>query len=699
MHPRRRPIRPHLLFVLLLGGPVVLGFASRAPGQYATMSKEELERIRRFSAEVRQHRAEEARKWGEVRARSICLANAEREQGLLVRAHEDFRRQADGAARALFLTPHTLATGVRALAANRVDALVVRANEFHWDRQELSARLAEAFPADAPQVVQRPWYRIGMMVIVNARNPVRTLALEQVEKLFRGEPQDWSALGGARWPVQRYGTAAGMPSEFIFSTKVLKGRRVLFEEEKSPEAQNLGEDERMELMAGLESRHTGHGPFPRYLRNDQVIAAVGGSTGAIGYCVLPGPLVKLTDVRPLYVRFPQARGPASSQPGNAAPGPPVAPTAENVLSGRYELYEDVGFLVHPEACDEAKRFIRYACSPAAAGIFRGTSLIPHAARELMLVERRLAALRAGEGVPISAVGTAEAQKLVPELGLEYVKAKALVQVRYYGVADDLSAVGYFVATGEKRRDLLVLAQPPGRDAMAAHGAKWRALGPQVRTLGGRAVAIVAHSMNDVSKLTTDQLRQVFAGRIMDWNDAMPPADRDAHDGLSPEPRNRNILRYGLGLPHPAAELFYRKVLTSAHEAGLIERKKDTAGVLAAVAINLNGVGFVDCAELPADVGKMGVKVLAVASGGGAAVRPSRATILDGSYPLSERLLLYVPPKAGAAAQELLTFIFAGHAEAGFRKHGFLGPPRAVSSRPAGPPAEHLPTDDRDMSDR
>ena len=698
MRPRRRAILPRLLLVLL-AGPIVLGFARRAAGQYAAMSKQELERIRRFNAEVRQHRAEEDRKWAEVRARSICLANAEREQGLLAKAHEGFRRQADEAARGLFLTPHTLVTGVKALAANRVDALVVRANEFHWDRQELSARLAEAFPADAPQIVKRPWYRIGMMILVNARNPVRTLTLEQVEKLFRGETQDWSALGGPRWPVQRYGTAVGTPSEFIFSTKLLKGRRVTFEEEKSPEAEKLSEDDRMELLASLESRHPGHGAFPRYLRNDQVIAAVGGGAGAIGYCVIPGPPVKLTDVRPLYIRFPEAGKPASSQPGSAAPGPPVAPTAENVLSGRYDLYEDVSFLVHPEACDEAKRFIQHACSPAAAGLFRGTSLIPHAARDLVLMERRLAALRAGEGVPIPAVGTAEAEKLVPELGLQYVKAKALVQVRYYGVADDLSAVGYFVATGEKRRDLLVLAQPPGRDAMASHGAKWRALRPQVRVLGARAVAIVAHSMNEVNKLTIEQLRQVFVGGIMGWRDALPAGDREAKDPLPAEPHNRNILRYGLGLPHPAAELFYRKVLASAHEAGLIERKKDTAGVLAAVAINPNAVGFVDYAELPADVEKMGVKLLAVAPGGGVAVRLSRTAILDGSYPLSERLLLYVSPKAGAAAQELLGFIFGGHAEAGFRKHGFLGPPRAASSRPAPPLPVGPPTGDRDVSDR
>jgi hypothetical protein len=84
-------------------------------------------------------------------------------------------------------------------------------------------------------------------------------------------------------------------------------------------------------------------------------------------------------------------------------------------------------------------------------------------------------------------------------------------------------------------------------------------------------------------------------------------------------------------------------------------KKDTAEVLAALSADPLGIAFVDLSALPADPAKAGVKVLAVTAGG-KAVMPSAESIRTAMYPFSQRLFLYVHPKASDTAKDFAKFI-------------------------------------------
>src|SRR5215471_8219456 len=56
----------------------------------------------------------------------------------------------------------------------------------------------------------------GIAVIVNSGNPVKTLTRKQVEQIFTGDVQDWSAVGGSGGKISIYtrNTSSGTYSEF-----------------------------------------------------------------------------------------------------------------------------------------------------------------------------------------------------------------------------------------------------------------------------------------------------------------------------------------------------------------------------------------------------------------------------------------------------------------------------------------------------
>lgn len=507
------------------------------------------------------------------------------------------------------------------------------------------------FPAP---VVSRTSYMVGqakVMAIASRQSALEAVSFAQLRRILSkgGKGLAWRSLRARGGKVTVYGERKGCITRSILQRTVMAkttgGRRSRFD----PYGENWHE---------CPDRKA-------------VIRKVAVNPSAIGF-VLQGD-AKPTAVKVLSVR----RTPQE---------PAVRPTDGPSIQPDYPLAEPLILYLHPSQPMAAKRFCEFAIGRDGSAIAGGLGLTTPHMQRVAEGSVRLAQMRAGRGVRIHGTGVVDARKLMPASAVEYVKAKAVAQMLYLGVIDELSAVGHFV----RGKELLVLAAAPGEEALAIHGSKWRAMEPERHVLGGRAVAIVAHAMNKLDHLTAEQVRVVFVGQIDDWGvlGAKPAAGKTA------------IQRYGLGLPDEAAKLFYRKVLT-AHEAGLIQRKKDSAAVLAAVSMEPNAIAFVDYVDLPAEPAKAGVKVLAVGKEG-AGTWPSRGTILSGTYPLSERLYLYVNPSASPTAKDFVKFVLSGGGAAAnpyvdvpkavgeaFRKHGFVGPaPKAPASQPASLPARH-----------
>jgi hypothetical protein len=138
--------------------------------------------------------------------------------------------------------------------------------------------------------------------------------------------------------------------------------------------------------------------------------------------------------------------------------------------------------------------------------------------------------------------------------------------------------------------------------------------------------------------------------------------------------DRAIRRYGTTLPDGAAKMIHEKVLPSTRWR-FMRKKNSAADVIAAVATDTDGIGFVETTEARAVGGK--VKILGLTDENETTVRPNAETVKNGSYPLSETLVLYVSSQAGPMGKSFATFLRSDKCGAVYRKHGFVPGVQAV----------------------
>ena len=67
--------------------------------------------------------------------------------------------------------------------------------------------------------------RFVICVIVNAKNPVRAISLDDLGKVFAGKTTAWKDLGGSG-KIELYHPFAGSTQAMLFQKKVLLGRAV-----------------------------------------------------------------------------------------------------------------------------------------------------------------------------------------------------------------------------------------------------------------------------------------------------------------------------------------------------------------------------------------------------------------------------------------------------------------------------------------
>lgn len=396
--------------------------------------------------------------------------------------------------------------------------------------------------------------------------------------------------------------------------------------------------------------------------------------------------------------------------------PYVVPSLDPIIQDEYPLTETLTFFCRDDAPAWANKIVGHFLTREFAERVWPEGIITEAMSRSYKGQLRLNTMKKGEGVRISAIGVSSGRRLMDDLATEYVKAKEVIQLRYTP-REATVAMGYFVADAGGRKtgasgkqadavhrgpELLVLDSPPAKGLLKAHGDKWDKLKPRQHCLGGRAVAIVVHRLNQLDALSLAQVRAVFAGKVKDWKHL-------AATGAETKPIR--IRRLGLARPNATADLFYDKVLPP-HVCGPMVRKKSVDEILAAMAMDPRSIAFVDLAALPPDADGPGgqgdgvldgtsVKVLAIRPSGmdSAPVAPNARTIADGSYPLSHRLWLYVHPDASESAKGFAEFVgTCGHSEDSpyletvrsvaetFRAHGAVPAVEDEPKNPCSPPA-------------
>jgi ABC-type phosphate transport system substrate-binding protein len=394
--------------------------------------------------------------------------------------------------------------GLQLLAGGKIEAAVLERELTDEDKKALS----KTFPDPAKQSAKYEFAKLVLGMAVHQNNRIPGLSYKQIEDIYRQDITRWDQVGASGGDIARVGTLIFSPSCFMFFMDILKGNQVLFPEDKNPEPRPVRSfEEIMQEARERGSRFPGHGPYPCYKTDTQVIAEVAKDAMAIGYCLMPP-----DGQVPEGVRF----VPVVPQSGDK----PVAPTLENVLLDKYPLQHTFSLLVHPDASETTREFVEFACSKEVASIIRERGFVPVSEKAEILMARRLIEARAGKGVTIQAAGAVRSL-LMQDLAVEYVKAKAVVQMQYT-VADEAAAVEQFLGG----KELLLLQGPPGEATLRAHGAKWAELKAETLAIAGRAVAIVTSIVNKEETMTLDRIRAIFAGEVAQWGDSLAMAQKD-----------------------------------------------------------------------------------------------------------------------------------------------------------------------------
>lgn len=204
------------------------------------------------------------------------------------------------------------------------------------------------------------------------------------------------------------------------------------------------------------------------------------------------------------------------------------------------------------------------------------------------------------------------------------------------------------------------------DALKSRGDMRSMNAEQVIGLDG--LALIIHPDNPVNALDTDQIAQIFSGKITHWNQLGGGQGRIrlyARDGNS-----------------GTWETFRDLVLTPQRLELHTEARRfeSNADLSQAVSSDINAIGFVGLASVDQ------AKALAVASGDSRAMLPSKAQVATEDYPLSRRLYLYISPEeTNPLAQALIAFTQSQAGQEIVEQVGFVG--QNIKSMQIAPQAE------------
>lgn len=186
--------------------------------------------------------------------------------------------------------------------------------------------------------------------------------------------------------------------------------------------------------------------------------------------------------------------------------------------------------------------------------------------------------------------------------------------------DDLAAGACDIGMSSRR----IKAEEAQRCAAAGLGDLVSAEGEHL--LGLDAIVVLVHKSNPINGLTTEQLADIFSGKITDWSQVGG--------------RSGGINLYAMGDRSGTFDTFKAVVLGPRNLSPRALRYESNAKLSDDVASDINGIGFAGMAFV------RGAKVVPLGAPGGKPVSATPFTIVSQEYPLSRQLLLYsaVEPK-------------------------------------------------------
>jgi len=173
--------------------------------------------------------------------------------------------------------------------------------------------------------------------------------------------------------------------------------------------------------------------------------------------------------------------------------------------------------------------------------------------------------------------------------------------------------------------------------------------PVAHVVAMDGVCVIVHPSNPIKALTTEQVRDIYMGKIKNWhqlggpNMAIVPISRDTSSGTYETFHGLVMAKQEM-----AANVEYVNANPQAHA-----RVKNTQGAIAYV-----GLGFLDSSVKSLEIDK---------------VKPSRRTIATGTYPVSRPLYMFTAgyPKLGSMTHKFVTFHYTEKGQELIEDKGFV----------------------------
>ncbi len=378
----------------------------------------------------------------------------------------------------------------------------------------------------------------------------------------------------------------------------------------------------------------------------------------------------------------------------------VPPPLNEPIDQAYPLAEPLYLHVHPNAPAVAREFCTFATGPEAAKIVQGFGIWPECLVEQTHGRQRLAEAKAGRGTTIVVLDLMGQGNVLVDLSLEFVKAKAAVQLKFQKGEMQEEAIEN-LAKGLTELLLADKDSAQGPVVGGQSGASEKSPTPKLIELGRMEAGIIVHPENPLPSLPLEEVRSIFCGETKKW-----PAVRGAAAVMHV---------FGLKRGDPITQLLKEKLTESSGRKPLkYTAQSDNEKVILAVARDPAAIGFVDLSQLPPK--EKSVKLVPVFEGTraesvgpkGNAPHPDPLPKGEGAMgasppnPLSRTLTLYVSPKAGQAAKDFAAFLTPEHCKETIARYNLLPPlqteqPELASRPPFGSLPADAPSADMDGS--
>ena len=192
-----------------------------------------------------------------------------------------------------------------------------------------------------------------------------------------------------------------------------------------------------------------------------------------------------------------------------------------------------------------------------------------------------------------------------------------------------------------------------------------------------ALAVYVHKDNPIDDLSITQVDEIFSTtRRCGGNTSI---DRWGDLGLAGSWDDRPIQLYGRNSVSGTYGYFKKIGLCSGDFKNAVNEQPGSASVVQAVASSLNGIGYSGIGYITS-----GVKALAISNNGGPAIAATPANALNGDYPLSRYLYVYINKKPGEPispiAREFITLVLSKEGQEIVGKDGYIPVSAEVAAR-------------------